>query len=260
MNYISSAKDITSIDSSPIVDAACEIRYNARVETNLIPGLLHVALAKDGVDAQIADIESAHLIPAFLRTTDPALRNIHLFEFDHNSVKIRFGPGSLLISACTPYPGWAIYSADIDIILSLFERSGVMEDIERVGIRFINFIESASIDSSLNVSVSSSFTTEENSEHCIPLEVDSTSIAVTYKSGDRYARLSIQSPVKYTDSANSDKTGILVDIDAFYGDDNIVHKTLSTTIDQLHELAKSIFFSSVKSESLGHIYLKQELS
>lgn len=260
MNYISSAKDITSIDSPPIVDAACEIRYNAQVETNLIPGLLHVALTREGVDAQIADIESAHLIPAFLRSTDPALRNIHLFEFDHNSVKIRFGPGSLLISACTPYPGWAVYSADIGVVLSLFERSGIMEDIERVGIRFINFLESANIDSSLKVSVNSSFSTEEDHERCIPLEVDSTSLAVTYKSGDRYARLSIQSPVKYTDSTNDDKEGILVDIDAFYGEDNIAHESLPATIDQLHELAKSIFFSSVKSESLGHIYHDQELS
>lgn len=260
MNYIRSANDISSIDSPPIVDAACEIRYNSRVETNLIPGLLHVELAKEGVNSQIADIESAHLIPASIRSTDPVFRNIHLFEFDHNSVKIRFGPGSLAISACTPYPGWTIYSADIGIIVSLFIRSGVMEDIERVGIRFINFLESASIDSSLNMSVNSSFTTEESGENAIPLVADSTSISVTYKSGDQYARLSIQSPVKFTDSANSDKEGVVVDIDAFYEEDDIDQNALSATINHLHDLAKSIFFSSVKSESLGNIYRNQELS
>lgn len=258
MNYINSANDISSIDSPPIVDAACEIRYNAKVETNLIPGLLHVELSKGGMGAQISDIESAHLIPASLRSTDPAFRNIHLFEFEHNSTKIRFGPGSLVISACSPYPGWHAFSADIGAILGLFKRAGVMEDVERVGIRFINLLESASIDSGLNISVSSTFSTEATDSLVIPLETDSTSIAVTYKSGDQYARLSIQSPVRYTDSSNMDKEGTIVDIDAFYGADDIDSDHLPSAIERLHELAKSIFFSSVKSQSLGPIHLKEE--
>jgi uncharacterized protein (TIGR04255 family) len=257
MNFIKSANKISSIDAPPIVDAICEIRFNSYTDANLIPGLLHVQLASHSMPTKISNIESAHLIPSSLRSTDPIFKNILLYELDYNSARVRFGPGSLLISAYDPYPGWKTFSSDIEKILSVFASADIIGDIERVGVRFINFIELATIKSSLNVSTRNEFQGRHSAEYSIPLREESTNLAITYSSEDSYARLSIQEPVKYIDSTSEEKEGIIIDIDAFQGEPDTSINELGATIERLHELAKSIFFASVKPDFLGKVYFSE---
>lgn len=257
MNYIKSAKNISSIEAPPIVDAICEIRFNSIVDANLIPGLLYVELDKQNLQLKISNIESAHLIPSSLRETDPVFKNILLYELDYNSARVRFGPSSLLISASDPYPGWQIFSKDISKLIAMFAEAKIINDIERVGIRFINFLELASICSSLNIGTTNEFRTEASPENEIQLLEEAASLAVTYRSGENYARLSIQEPVKYIDSTSEEKEGIIIDIDAFQGESILDAENLEDAVEELHELAKSIFFASVKPDALGKIHLVQ---
>jgi uncharacterized protein (TIGR04255 family) len=257
MNYIRIAKNISSVESPPIVDAICEVRFNSIADANLIPGLLHVELDKQNLHVKISDIESAHLIPTSLRETDPVFKNLLLHELDYNSARVRFGPSSLLISACDPYPGWQIFSSDISTVLLIFIKAKIINDIERVGIRFINFLELASIRSSLNIGTTNEFRTEAGPEYEIPLLEEAASLALTYKSGENYARITIQEPVRYIDSTSEEKEGIIIDIDAFQGESSLDAENLEEVVEKLHDLAKSIFFASVKPDALGKIHLKQ---
>lgn len=127
---------------SPIVEAVCEFRFAADAPWDwTVPGLLAPALEPDyPVRREVV----GHVItfgPTPTQEVAPPPERFQFVSRDELSM-VQTGPRMLAINRLSPYPGWADFSAQILGALDLHtERRGWMS-IDRVGLLYINRIES----------------------------------------------------------------------------------------------------------------------
>lgn len=226
------------IANCPIVDSVIELRFISGIYSNAVFGVLYNLLKSDFGHVENLPIMQ---LPEQLRESDPALKNkpnYRLLSEDNYSLQI--GPNVIVFGAPVPYPGWNTVSKRFFGVCDMIKNAGIVNEITRVGVRYINFFE-LDIFNHIDVELNINKNVISSTNTLIRTELEKNSFKNTVQIGNNVRH-------QFTEGI---KTGSIVDIDTFK---TLEQTTLGTDFFHLVEIAhdteKDIFFSLLKKEFL----------
>jgi uncharacterized protein (TIGR04255 family) len=176
-------------------------------------------------------------LPDVVRTSDPNLKYRPYYKISNENFVIQIGPDVISISSFPKYLGWELFSKIIFDVLSKIESVGIINVIERIGIRYINFFET-NIFEKVNLKV------------CIGKDdilYKNTIVRTEIEQGEFSSTLQVAN-----NAIINGKLGSIIDIDTF------VTKNLDTFFSKKTELInaghlkeKELFYSLLKPEFLN---------
>jgi len=227
------------IDSCPIVDSVVELRFSSSIYPNAVFGLIFNSLKIDFPRVEKLPILQ---IPEQLRDTDPNFKykaQYHLISEDGYSVQI--GPDVLVMGAPIPYQGWNNYFDKIKLVIQKVFQIDIIEEVNRLGVRFINFFE-LDIFKKINLDI-----TINNEEH----KPKNTLLRTEIEMRGFLNTLNIANNAKQAISQNSKRSGSIIDIDTYkeYNNKNFM-EIYESEIQNAHNVEKEIFFNLLKKDYL----------
>lgn len=221
------------IDPCPIIEALIEIRFSALIHENAVFGLFYNVLKED-----FPKVESLPILqlPEPLRMADPNLKFKPHYKIINQDFIVQIGPDVFSIASVPKYIGWGVFSNKIFDILSRINQLKVINDVLRLGIRYINFFEE-DIFNDIDLSIS----LKDNK-----IDYKNTVIRTEISQEDFSSSLQIANNVN-----NVDRIGSVIDIDTFTSlnlDKFFSNK--ETIINRGHQKEKELFFSLLKEEFL----------
>lgn len=225
-----------NINPCPIVDALIEVRFDTRINANAVFGMIYSVLQKDFPRVETLPILQ---LPEIVRTSDPNLKYKPYYKISDERFVIQIGPDVISISSFPEYLGWNCFSKTIFNVLSKIEGIGIIDIVERIGIRYINFFEHNIFEKiNLKVSIGSEDILYKN-----------TIIRTEIEQGEYSSYLQI------ANNANiNGKHGSIIDIDTFLTKNLKSFSSRNVDIINIgHLKEKELFFSLLKPEFLNEL-------
>jgi uncharacterized protein (TIGR04255 family) len=123
-----------------ILSAVFELRFSPKIPPEAVYGMVYQVVA-----CKYPRLRSIRLpitqLPEVVRNSDPNLvfQPYNILEIDTRGIGI--GPKVINFSVKKPYIGWEQWSSFINNFVMEFTRLGILGNIERTGLRFVNFTE-----------------------------------------------------------------------------------------------------------------------
>ncbi len=228
------------IDPCPIVEAIYEIRYKPLVPWEAVFGMIYTR-----VRALLPKTQKLPILelPETIRSQDPNLRYQAYYELKQkDNIGLKVGPRVLTFSNTKPYQGWVEWANFISTVFEQVQESGVIKNVERIGLRYINLFDSDILDQlNLSLVVNSKLILEET-----------TSLRVELKDESTLKILQVANNASIIRDGKS-VVGSVIDIDCLrdFGateDYFAVHKQVAADV---HQKEKELFFGLLKPEILA---------
>lgn len=227
------------IDNCPIVDSVVELRFKSSIFPNAVFGLIFNSLKSDFPKVEKLPILQ---LPEQLRDSDPNFKfkaQYRLVSDDGYSVQI--GPDVLVIASPIPYPGWTNFFAKIKLVIEKVFQAGVIEEVLRLGVRFINFFD-LDIFEKINLNIEINSTSHKPKNTQLRTEIERNGFLNT---------LNIANNAKQKIQDNKERNGSIIDIDTFKEyEGGTFNKIYESEIEKAHNSEKEIFFNLFKKEYL----------
>jgi len=222
------------LDNSPLYSVVIEIRFTTQVPDDVVSGLLYSQIAASNTDVQSVSLPASQL-PLAMRQQDPNLKYAPIQRFVLPDRTINVGSNVVSLEANNgikkkTYPGWEVFSQQF---ADLLEKLTFVSQVERIGLRYVNFFHEEDFLSSLNVDLSTGWESKG-------LE-NNTTIVFSVAREQLKARVTIASDATIQDETGL-KSGQIIDIDTFT-DESIPLEDVATKINDAHSLSKEIFYS-----------------
>lgn len=240
--------EVLYLEKNPIVEAVIEIRFDNKINYDLMLGQMCSVLNIDKVE-ELPILN----VPLQIRQSDDSFHfsPCHRIIYNEN-VSILVGPNVFTFSNTNKYVGWNEYSRIInDILPKVIER--FFGKIRRVGLRYINNIFDCAF-SKINIDVIHNSNNISNVLRLLSLAtVNQESISRFNKSISNINLIFNTSNSGHVDTKNTviDIDNIIEMLDAVTLDELLV------TVSALHDINKKHFFSFLKEElvnSLGPVF------
>jgi uncharacterized protein (TIGR04255 family) len=143
------------LETDLILSAIFELRFSSKIPSEAIFGMCYQVVAKKypGVGAVRLPITQ---LPDVVRDSDPNLMYQPHHHLDIDGRGVGIGPKSIQFSVQKPYIGWLKWSNFILELLPDFIKLDIFENIERTGLRYLNFTEkNLSATAKMNISIGS---------------------------------------------------------------------------------------------------------
>ena len=228
----------TKIEPCPIIDALVEIRFSTKTHPNAVFGLLYNTLQEYFENEKVENLPILQL-PDSVRSTDPQLKFKPHYKIATNNFVVQIGPEVISISSFPKYIGWNLFSNKIFDILSKVESVSIINDIKRIGIRYINFFDVDIFKHiNLNVNLGDQQITYKNTVIRTEFEQDE------YKSTLQIAN----------NANNNGRVGSIIDIDTYVLSNlKSFFKNKEELINVGHTKEKELFFSLLKKDFLNNL-------
>lgn len=229
------------LDNSPLYSVILEIRFSSDVPDEAVSGLVYSKLLSDNEDIQSMALPASQL-PLPLRQQDPNLKYAPTQRFILADQTINVGSNVLSLEANNgvkkkTYPGWETFKSQFDNLLT---KLSFMSEIERVGLRYVNFFKEDNLLSELNVNLNTGWESKG-------IE-DKSTIIFSVERGLIKSKVTIASDAKIQDESGL-KEGQIIDIDT-YSEAKIPLEDVSSRIEEAHTLTKEMFYSLPKQSLL----------
>ncbi len=140
------------IEICPIIDSTIEIRFKSKIHYNAVFGLIYSKLSSDFKKVENLPILQ---VPEPIRMKDPNLKHKPLYKISNAEFAVQIGPDVLTVGCVPKYVGWRRFSNKIFSILDKVEELKIISEVERLGIRYINFFDQNIFDKiKLDISLS----------------------------------------------------------------------------------------------------------
>jgi uncharacterized protein (TIGR04255 family) len=181
-------------------------------------------------------------VPKVLRKEDPQFRNAPAFTLFNDDYSISFSDNAILFENVSDYKLWDSYFPFIMSNIYKFQKLGLIQKVERVGVRYISVFEHKG-------ALQDVLTIQEQLTYPKASQTKLANIKYSVELQDGVViNLQVGSNSKITRGDHS-FTGIVVDVDSFIpisGDDY----DLKGIINRLHNEEKEFFFSILNPEFL----------
>lgn len=130
------------IDPCPIDRAFFEVRFVSDVASE-IPGMIYSRIREDYEKMPRSPVAQ---IPEELRDRDPNLRFLPTDNYQSESFVLGLGNHSANLSTHSfRYPGWSGFLPEIQNILEILLNAGILREVERFGLRYVNFFPNENV-------------------------------------------------------------------------------------------------------------------
>ena len=231
----------TRISPCPIVEAVFEVRFVSSQPWATMPGLLF-SMIRERYRTQ-EELPLAQF-PEVFRRQDPALVHQPLMQFVGDNFMVRVGPRVVSLNTKSGiYPGWASVRSELEWLLQQLSKSGLVQETERLGVRYIDFI-AGDIFSGLKIGV------QLDGQALLGVE---TGVTVVLRQGALALRLQINNAAIATLPSGS-AHGSVLDMDAWFGPlDVSVFDNGLTRFDEAHQAIKGVFFGLLRPDVLVNL-------
>jgi len=222
------------ITPNPLVSSTIEIRFKTDKECNTIFKLFFGKLSD-----KLPDFENATL-PKELRAKHAELKYYPDYIFSNTDYSISFNENFISFENLTEYQLWENYYGFFNEILQLILGAGVIEQIERIGVRY---------QSRFNVEDFSSVINHVPSMN-IGMEVqknDFISYTSKIKSDGYDLLLRLKNNITESIFDSDEEQGHLIDIDVSISE-SLNHGQITICVNKAHELLKKLFFGLLKED------------
>lgn len=224
------------IEECPITEAIVEIRFAPNIDRSAVFGILYNNLRESYSDGpqKLPILE----LPDQIRANDPGLKYSPHYRLQKDNLSCHIGPDVFSTIAVEPYPGWVVFSEEILSNIKYLRKSDIVEKIERIGIRYINFFPSDVLnDVELKIYITGDV-----------LDSSDTNIVTSIEEGTYISRVEISGNRRRNIQSES-HVGTLIDIDTVYnGDVTNFFEDAHSIIKEGHSVEKKIFFNLLKED------------
>jgi len=231
----------TKITPDPIIDAVVELRFENKVPSDAVLGMLFSVVRDDFpkfIKLPIADI------PEEIRKKDNNLKYAPNYQSISSPFLLNVGPNVISISNPEKYVGWKEnFFPFIKNIINKIEQTDIVESFTRIGLRYIDYFECNIFD---NITLQ---LTIDNK----PLNSPQTTISTIFKQDSYFTRVQIQNNTT-VNIGNKQGRGSIIDTDTFFEpSQSITFGEIVNAIDMQHELSLEIFFKLLRPKFLDSL-------
>jgi uncharacterized protein (TIGR04255 family) len=230
------------LKKDPILEAIFELRFEPEPPKEAVFGFIYPIVMKKFHDLKPFPLPIQQM-PEAVRNTDINLKYQPLNRLQGDGISVSIGPRVISFSIVKPYIGWSEWRPSIMEILHSLSTEHIIKNVERTGLRYLNFIEQDAFPlikaevTIINTSVK-------------PI---STSVRTEIPEGEYVKVLQLANNASINEKGQV-KSGSLIDIDIVRNKSiqNYDFKiNLETILDKSHLLAKQLFFDILKDEFLN---------
>lgn len=222
----------TKITPSPLVSSTIEIRFKTGIEHGSIFKLFFGKLSDN-----LQEFEST-MLPRDIRIKNPELKFYPDYTFSNNDYSVSFNENFISFENISEYQLWNNYSESFKNVLTLILESGVIETIDRLGVRYQSRFKIENFNTILKETPSMKI--EEFNENFV-----SYTTKILVENFDLLLRL--KKDITESTSENDEKRGHLIDIDVSLSN-NVEHKDILNHVESAHSLLKKTFFGLLKND------------
>ncbi len=230
------------INKCPIEESVFEIRFSSDCPNDAILGIVYSAV-KDFFSEDSLQQLPVLEIPEHIRLQDPNLKYQPLHRLDKENFSLSIGPKTLIFGNNRQYAGWEAWSNFFKTVLCEVEKTGILKNVERIGLRYINVFD-------LNILKCTNIELRLNKN----LLIDETSnLRTELVDADFIKILQVGNSVTILTN-NKTRTGSIIDIDCIYdfrGKD--FFSTYADIVDTAHKKEKELFFSLLNDDFINSL-------
>jgi hypothetical protein len=127
------------ITPCPIAEAVIGINFESNVPSEAVFGIIYGKLG-GGYDPKVESLPILQ-IPHAIRKQDPLLRDQPYYKLKSGDFILQIGPRVLLFASTIKYVGWKEFSDRMEKIIDSISEIGIIKNVSRLGIRYINFFD-----------------------------------------------------------------------------------------------------------------------
>jgi len=233
------------IEKCPISEAVFEVRFSSEYPIDAVFGILYGGI-KDFFTEKPISLPILQL-PESVREQDPNLKYQPYHKLSKDNIILNIGPRVLTFINSSPYVGWENWSDFFYAVLEKIKETKVLNKIERIGLRYINFFDENIFDKvKFEVKI-----IDKTLSH------ESTNLRTEIIDGKFVKVLQIGNVVNFIKN-NSTLTGSIIDIDCLYNiEDNLdFFANYREVIEDAHIKEKELFFSLLEESFLKELQPK----
>jgi len=226
------------ITPCPIVEAIVELRFQSQILPEAVFGIIYNALIP-----KFAKLEKLPIlqIPEVIRLNDPQLAYQPYYKFISDTFTFQLGAKVLSLSNPGNYVGWDKFSSQLIETFKEIQKLNFIKQVERLGIRYINFFENINIYENITLSV------EMNG---VPLDSERLLTRAELKRGNFLGVLQIAGNTNLALINKPPKKGSVIDIDIVREIKDDFFKGMDVLLKEGHEEEKKLFYGLLKEDFL----------
>jgi len=240
--------EVISLDKPPIVEAVIEIRFDNKINYDLMIGQMCGELEIDKVE----ELPILSLPPQFRHSEESFIFSPYHRIIYNDNVSILVGPNVFTFSNTNKYIGWDEYSRIINEILPKVVDK-FFGKIRRVGLRYINNIADCDF-SRVNVDVMQNSNNISNVLRLLSFAI--VNKEPISKFNNSVSNINILFTLNYAGNVETKNT--VIDIDNIIEmPDAVTLEELIISVSVLHDINKKHFFSFLKEDlvnSMGPVF------
>jgi uncharacterized protein (TIGR04255 family) len=235
------------LEKDLVAEAVFEIRFISSFPEEALAGLLYNHY-KDRASNGLEKLP--HLqVPEFIRKQDPNLQFMPLYRISMGNLIIQVGSNnaSLINTGSGHYLGWSEFFEKIKDFVSVTIKMTAISEITRCSLRYIDFLE-RNVTDVCNISLNNSIKYDRQ-------QIRNTEM---YRNGNFHIKTTMATGVILENSSEGKKLkGSIIDTDVSL-EMKLPERELPANINNMHDIAKEVFFSLLKPEYIKELGPKYE--
>lgn len=226
------------ITPDSITESIFEIRFTSNIPEGAIFGLFYSQFKDDYPEFDKLPILQ---MPEAIRNNEPNLKYSPHYRHKKDKFILQIGPNAISISNVEGYVGWDLFSKQIFDVFQKAKNAGVIDKIERIGLRYINILEGINIFEKSNILISlNDKNLTRKTQLITEINIDNT-----------LCNLKVASDVVAQIGGNKSVNliGSLIDIDILVSVTDI--NSFKASVEKAHDTEKKMFFDIINNEFLN---------
>jgi len=231
-----------------IIEALFELRFEPELPSEAVFGAIYPIVTNKFKNLTHTPLPSSQL-PDIVRNSDIQFMYQPLSRLQEDNLSISIGPRVINFSIVKPYIGWDKWKSYILDILNKLSVGGVIKNVERTGLRYLDFVEQ-----DIFPLINAEFKIIDGT-----VKPTATTIRTEIPEGEYVKVLQLANCVSINEKGQN-KNGSLIDIEVARNEkipNDAFKINLEAMLDKSHIIAKQLFFNILKEDflnELGPIY------
>lgn len=238
------AKNVT-LSKAPVVDAIVELRFDSKMPSQVVAGLLFNKLAQYGYDS-FEELPIAQL-PQQVKDTDEKFRYAAHYRIKSDKYFVSISSRVIsIVCKCvggSKYQGWVNYRQEVEKVLGEFQRLDIADIFSRVGVRYVNLFDKRSISESINIAIEAPSKGDFTDEQVV---------GFVYKNDGMLTRINFATKANMSFAEGENMSGAVLDIDT-YVEQEIEFDNILEFVENGHAFTEAAFTSILKPEFLREL-------